>query len=76
MSKKINLEKENIDKEDIYINTTRPDVTVIFRPSGSYIIRDGKLVPNLDDEAMMKREEQKNKNEISKENNEVENGKG
>jgi len=77
MSKKINLDKENINKEDIYINTTiRPDITVMFRPSGSYIIRDGKLVPNLDDEAMMKREEQKIKNEILKENNEVNNGKG
>ncbi len=68
MAKKISLDKNK--KEDIYVNTTRPDLTITYRPSGSFIIRDGKLVPNLNDDAMMEREKERAKKEMPKENSE------
>ena len=39
------------------ILNTKPELGINFNdlPPGSYIIRDGKLLPNPDDEAMKKR---------------------
>ncbi|MBK8609070.1 MAG: hypothetical protein IPL84_03785 [Chitinophagaceae bacterium] len=43
---------------------TKPELKVDFSNPlpGSYIIKDGKLLPNLDDEAMLQRSKVKNQN--------------
>lgn len=47
-------QKENIILSSI--NSSRPDLQVGFRLPGAYIVKDGVLVPDLNDEAMRERE--------------------
>jgi len=42
-------------KIDLTSTTTRPDLSVTYRPSGAFIIKDDKMVPDLNDEAMKER---------------------
>ena len=44
---------------DLTVTSTRPDLQVHAQIPGAYIIKDGKQVPDLNDEAMAKREERK-----------------
>lgn len=58
MDKKIELDK----KVDVNVTSTRPDLEVSFKPipkPGSFIVKDGKPVPNLNDAPMAAREELK-----------------
>lgn len=47
-------------------HATRPDLEVNVQMPGAYIIRDGKAVPDLSDEAMMEREKRNVKREMDK----------
>lgn len=61
-NKAIELEKNKIDT---VVTTTRPDLEITFKPvglPGSFIIKDGKPVPNLKDDAVMKSETDRIKN--------------
>lgn len=48
-------------------HATRPDLEVNVQMPGAYIIRDGKAVPDLSDEAMAKRMEEEMKEKRKKE---------
>ncbi len=39
-------------KVDLTSTHTRPDLKVAYRPSGAFIIKDGKLTPDLNDKVM------------------------
>ena len=56
-----------MENQDLEVTITRPALNINSRPSGSFIIKDEKLVPNLQDEAMAKREEVRIGKEIPKE---------
>ena len=62
---------------------TKPQLGINFNdlPAGSFIIKDGKLLPNLDDEAMLQRakgKEQiaKNEDRDSEDKNEIKKDRG
>lgn len=55
--------KNEKNKIDLTINLSRPDLEVIPRLPGAYIVKDGKHVPDLNDEAMLIREKLKVKSD-------------
>lgn len=54
-------------KIDLTMDSSRPDLEVILRLPGAYIIKNGQLIPDLNDEAMKNRETIKMKRDMPKE---------
>jgi hypothetical protein len=52
---------------------TKPELNINYNdlPPGSYIIKDGKLLPNLNDSAMKERNEKRETKEVEKESSHV-----
>jgi hypothetical protein len=57
-------EKNEIEKKDLVVTSTRPDLDVNYRPAGSFILRGNVLEPNLNDDAMREKFKEENKKEI------------
>lgn len=57
--------KSEKSKEELEIlNSTRPDLEIVSRLPGAYIVKNGVSVPDLNDEAMMNREKSKVKGQM------------
>jgi len=70
------MSKDKTVRLDQTFTSTRPDLEVNIQMPGAYIIRDGKQVPDLDDEAManrMKNAERRVKSETIQNSEFVEN---
>lgn len=54
-------------KIDLTITNSRPDLKVVYRPSGAFLIKDGKLIPDMNDSAMKAKADLDNKPILTKE---------
>ena len=48
---------------ELTVTSTRPDLEVSIQMPGAYIVKDGKQIPDLNDEAMKEREARSKKQE-------------
>ncbi|MFA5803670.1 MAG: hypothetical protein WC879_03410 [Melioribacteraceae bacterium] len=62
------MSKDKTVRLDQTFTSTRPDLEVNIQMPGAYIIKGGKVIPDLTDEAMMERE----KHALSERRNQVE----
>lgn len=60
------MSKDKTVRLDQTFISSRPDLEVNIQMPGAYIIRDGKAVPDLNDEAMMEREKRNVKYKMDK----------